>query len=61
MDNIIWEIIIEPDIPCNYRVNIEGKIITINLYLCSFNRINEYKTLALQALSDYKYQRFKVV
>ena len=61
-NKIIWQItIIENSGVCDYKINMDGTTVIIQLFLSNFNRINEYKTLALQALNGFKYQRLKVV
>lgn len=60
--NIIWQItVLETLENCDYNVNIDGTTIIISLFLNSFNRINEYKALALQALKSWNMRNFKVV
>lgn len=60
--NIIWQItILETSGVCDYKINIDGSMVIISMFLTGFDKINEYKALALQALKSFRYQRLKVI
>lgn len=65
-DILIWSITVienqlETDIPYNYSIDVDGRTVTIKLFLTKFEQLDECKALALQAYKKYKHRRFRVV